>query len=143
MPGANGRPTKTTIDHLVVAASGVWVVDAKSHYGPLDVRRSGGGLTPRVERLFINNRDRTSLVDNLRQQVATVQRILVDAGYTTEVRGALCFIGTTVPWFSEEIAGIALVDEPGLLGMAEATGHVTAEERRALAAFLDETFRPA
>ena len=59
-----------------------------------------------------------------------VQRIVVDAGFSTEVRGALCFVGTRLPWVSEAVAGIALVDELGLFSMLQAQGPVAADERR-------------
>lgn len=39
---ADGRSSKGDIDHLVVAASGLWVIDAKTHKGALEVRRPGG-----------------------------------------------------------------------------------------------------
>ena len=65
----DGRPSRANIDHLVVAASGVWVVDAKTHTGTLEVRRSGGLFSPRVEALYIRGRDQTKLVHGLLGQV--------------------------------------------------------------------------
>lgn len=38
----DGRLSKANIDHIVIPASGVWVVDAKTHQGRLEVRRAGG-----------------------------------------------------------------------------------------------------
>lgn len=136
----DGKGRREAIDHLVVTGSGVWVVDAKTHYGPLQVQRSGGVLSPRSERLFINNRDRTTLVETLRRQVALVARVLLDAGYTCPVHGALCFVGATMPWVSEEIAGIPLVDEAGLRDLIQRPGDTGAEQRWALAAELAAQF---
>lgn len=47
----DGRLAKSNIDHLVVCASGVWVIDAKAYDGQLEVRRAGGLLSPRVAEL--------------------------------------------------------------------------------------------
>ncbi len=46
------------------------------------MRRSGGLLRPRVEKLYISGRDKTSLVDGLAKQVHAVREVLqqVDAG---------------------------------------------------------------
>jgi hypothetical protein len=49
----------------------------------------------------------------------------------------LCFVGTRLPWVSEAVAGIALVDELGLFSVLQAQGPVAADERRELAALLD------
>ncbi len=143
MVGARGRPTRATIDHLVIAPSGVWVIDAKTHYGPLEVRRSGGILTPRVEQLFINNRDRTALVDGLRHQVRTVARALLEADHAVAVRGTLCFLGTPLPWVEEEIGGIPLVGERDLHELVQQAGNLDGVTRADLAAVIAARFVPA
>jgi hypothetical protein len=143
MRGANGRANGAVIDHLVGAPSGVWVVDAKVHYGPLEVRRSGGILSARVEQLFINNRDGTGFVQGLQRQVASVEAVLREAGQDVPVRGVMCFLGTSVPWVSEEIAGTPLVSESGLGAVLEAAGSYGAEERAAAVAVLASKFPPA
>ena len=137
---AGGRPTRDTIDHLVIAPSGVWVVDAKTHYGPAEVRRSGGILTPRVERLFINNRDQTQLIEGLNRQVAAVERVLAAAGREVTVRGAMCFVGTTLPWVSEWIADVPLVGRRDLVKLVQADGPLSVERRAEVAAALASWF---
>ncbi|GAA0629192.1 hypothetical protein GCM10009547_36030 [Sporichthya brevicatena] len=141
--GPNGRPSREVVDHFVVAPSGVWVVDAKTHYGPHEVRRTGGILTPRDERLFINYRDRTELVDQLRREVVTLQRTLVDVGHTVPVHGALCFVDTPLPWVSESITGVALVDLRGLTTLLAADGHLDGPERTDVHAVLNSRCVPA
>ncbi|WP_019876722.1 nuclease-related domain-containing protein [Sporichthya polymorpha] len=141
--GSNGRPSRETVDHLVVARSGVWLVDAKTHYGPHEVRRTGGIITPRDERLFINYRDRTELVDDLRREVVTLQRVLVDAGHTVGVHGALCFVDTPLPWVSESITGIALVDLRGLTTLLTADGDLDDHDRAEVRAVLNSRCVPA
>ena len=110
-----GTLSKANIDHMAVTPSGVWVIDAKTHQGSVEVRRSGGLFSPRVEALFINGRDQTRLVHGLLKQVDAVRHELsaVEAGIA--VQGALCFVGTELPWFgSSSIADVPVVGRRGL-----------------------------
>ena len=139
----DGRPSRGNIDHLVIAAAGVWVVDAKTHRGTLEVRRSGGLFTPRVEKLFIAGRDKTSLLDGLARQVDSVQRVLRAGDAELPVRGAFCFVGTELPWFGERIRGVPLVGRRGLNKLLRHPGDLTAEDRESVAQYLEQRFIPA
>ncbi len=139
----DGRASRANIDHLAVAASGVWVVDAKTHRGTLEVRRAGGLFSPRVERLYIGGRDKSALLDGLRVQVEAVTAALADVGATVPVRGALCFVGTELPWFGENIGGVPLVGRRGLAKLLEQPGELAADERDAIGHYLDRRFVPA
>ncbi|WZH51568.1 MAG: nuclease-related domain-containing protein [Nocardioides alkalitolerans] len=86
--------SRANIDHLVVTAGGVWVVDAKRYAGRPTLRIEGGLLRPRVEKLVVAGRDRTKLVDGVLRQVEVVTDVLGDA---TPVRGALCFVEADWP----------------------------------------------
>lgn len=81
------------IDHIVIAASGVWVVDAKRYSGRVAVWQppDGRGM------LTIAGRDKTHLVDGLARQVATVTTVLEDLGTPPRVHGALCFVDGDLP----------------------------------------------
>jgi hypothetical protein len=140
----DGRPSRANIDHLAVAASGVWVIDAKTHRGSLEVRRSGGLFSTRVEKLYIGGRDKTSLVDGLRGQVAAVRAALDAVSADISVGGALCFVGTELPWFgSSSIHGVPLVGRRGLAKLLKAPGELSVEDRPPLAEFLASRFPPA
>ena len=76
----DGRLSRANVDHLVVAASGVRVVDAKTHTGALEVRRSGGLVRRRTETLFIDGWDRSRLLEGLAGQVEAVAAELARAG---------------------------------------------------------------
>ncbi|GAA0629180.1 hypothetical protein GCM10009547_36010 [Sporichthya brevicatena] len=135
--------SRANIDHLVVAASGVWVVDTKTHKGDLEVRRLGGVFRPREDRLLINGRDRTSLIEGLQRQVETVQRALITAQLDVPVHGALCFVGTTLPWTDKAIDGIPLIGRRGLRKAVQRRGDLDAAARASVAALLDSRFPPA
>jgi hypothetical protein len=83
--------TRGNIDHIVVAASGVWVIDAKRYEGRVE-RRDVGGWRTVDERLYINGRDQTRLANAMGWQVEAVQTVLTNAGLSSvPVHSALCF----------------------------------------------------
>lgn len=83
MPGS-----RANIDHLAVAPSGVFVIDAKRYRGKIEVRR-------RLfddPRLLIAGRDRTRLVDALIRQREAVRSALAETVPEMPVHGCLCFL---------------------------------------------------
>jgi hypothetical protein len=85
--------SEANIDHIAVAPSGVYVIDAKNYTDRPRVDTYGGAdSTPR--RLFIGRDDHTHLVHAVRRQVRVVEGALDDPSVT--VRGILCFVG--VEW---------------------------------------------
>jgi hypothetical protein len=83
MPGGHGN-----IDHLAVTPSGVFVIDAKRYRGNVGV---GRGF--QAEKLFVNGRNRTKVVDGLDRQVNVVRAALKDLGQEeVAVQGVLCFV---------------------------------------------------
>ncbi len=119
------------------------MVDAKTHQGALQVRRTGGLFSPRVETLFINGRDKSSLLDGLSKQVVVVGETLASVGADIPVRGALCFVGTELPWFGETIGGVPLVGRRGLAKLMKQPGTLGSDEREAIAQYLNKRFVPA
>lgn len=91
--------SRANIDHMAVGPSGVFVVDAKRYRDKRPERRVEGGLLrPRVEKLFVGGRDRTSLVDGIAKQVDLVVAALKTDGATdVVVRGMLCFVDADWP----------------------------------------------
>ena len=88
--------TKANIDHVVVTAGGVLVVDAKRYVDSRpELRVEGGILRPRVEKLMVGGRDRTKLVAGVLDQVDRVRAALGDE--SIEVSGVLCFIDADWP----------------------------------------------
>ncbi len=88
--------TKANIDHIVVTAGGVFVVDAKRYVDKRPgLRVEGGILRPRVEKLMVGGRDRTKLVDGVLGQVQRVRAALSEEAI--DVSGVLCFIDADWP----------------------------------------------
>ncbi len=92
MPRGQGN-----IDHLAIAATGVYVIDAKAHKGKVRIARPRFGS----ERLLINGRDWTRLLDGLDRQVEVVRHVLsrIDS-IEIPIHGALCFTNADLPWLS-------------------------------------------
>jgi len=85
MPGRSAN-----IDHIAVARSGVYVIDAKHYSGRPRAESRGTGA--RLERrLYIGRDDHTHLVEGVRWQARVVEAVLAVPGIP--VRGVLCFIG--------------------------------------------------
>lgn len=144
MRRTDGTLSRANIDHIAVASTGVWVIDAKTHQGTLEVRRSGGLFSERTEALYIAGRDRTSLVKGLLTQVAAVRTELDQVQADVPVQGALCFVGTELPWFgSSSIVGVPLVGRRGLAKLMKPTGNLPVEDRKAIAAYLNQRFPAA
>jgi hypothetical protein len=108
MPGGRGD-----IDHLAIASTGVFVVDAKAIKGKVRVHRPLFGKP----KLRVSGRDRTKLIDGLDCQVSAVRGVLTANGHSDVwVQGVLCFTTADLP----------------LLGTPKMRGHLLLR-RRALA----------
>ena len=116
----DGSLSKANIDHIAVTPSGVWVIDAKTHQGSLEVRRSGGLFSPRVEALYINGRDQTRLVHGLLKQVDAVRHELSAVEASIAVAPGLSV--TDAHAIATEAQHRLLHQIPGLAG---ATVHVS------------------
>ncbi len=86
--------TRANIDHIVVAPTGVYVIDAKRYKGRPELRIEGGILRPRVERLFVGSRESTKLVDGVLKQRDVVRGVI---GEDVPVRSVLCFVEADWP----------------------------------------------
>jgi Nuclease-related domain len=80
--------SRANIDHIAVAASGVYVIDAKRYRGKIEVRRPLFA----APKLKIAGRDQTKLVDGLAKQLAAVEAALADLAPEVPVRGCFCFV---------------------------------------------------
>lgn len=83
--------TRANIDHVVIAPSGVWVIDAKRYAGKVE-KRDVGGFFRRDERLFVGTRDCSKLLDGVVRQVETVRAAVGDREQPPVVAPVLCFV---------------------------------------------------
>ncbi len=80
--------SRANIDHLAIAPSGVYVIDAKRYKGKIEVRKPFFG----EEKLTIAGRDKTKLVEGLKRQGDAVQIALDSIGQLAPVHTCFCFI---------------------------------------------------
>jgi hypothetical protein len=83
--------SRANIDHLAVAASGIWIIDAKNYKGKVEQRDVGGWLKT-DHRLYVNGRDHTKLVGGFARQINAVLDAIGDA--EIPISAALCFVGS-------------------------------------------------
>jgi hypothetical protein len=142
-PGGTGN-----IDQVVVATSGVWIIDAKNWSGRIEYRSLGGRFDVN-ERLLVNGEDRTNeVVDHIYSQVIPIAGLLNDR--SIPVQPAVVFFSDdfVVPplrvlrnkpfqhrevWISWPKAISAKIREPGPL---------SAEQVAEIGALLDQRLAP-
>lgn len=133
--------TGGTIDLLAVARSGVWVIGVKHDPGRVG-RRDLGGLFRSDGRLFVNDRDATSLVTDAQWQLDLVR----DALGSTHVpsRAALCFVDAEWSMLARpfDIRDVRICGPRGLAGQVRAAGPLPRGQIRTLAGRLAKAFPP-
>lgn len=131
---------RANIDHVAIAASGIWVIDTKRYKGKLQVSKPLFGRST----LKIGGRDKTKLVDGLAKQVELVAAAIADTELDVPVRGCFCFVDTDLPLFgAQTINGLRIFGRRGLCKQLNATGGLTTDGAQMLAAMLAERFPPA
>jgi hypothetical protein len=121
-------PTRANIDHLVICANGVYVIDAKQYTGKPHLRIDGGFLRERTEKLMVGSRDCSSLVDGVLKQVDLVRAALADEALS--VRGFLCFVAAEWPLFGSSFTtrGVTALRPRKLAAQITQPGHLTENE---------------
>jgi Nuclease-related domain len=121
MPGGKGN-----IDHLAIAPTGVFVIDAKAHSGKVRVDNPLFGQT----KLKIAGRDRTPLIAGLDRQVAAVRAVLDLTGHpNVPIHGVLCFTDAELPLFGKlTMRGHVLLRRKQLAKRLNADGPLGPEE---------------
>lgn len=129
--------SRANIDHIAVAATGVWVIDTKRYKGSLQV------TAPLFSKpvLKVAGRDQTKLVDGLTQQVELVTAVVADIGLDVPVHGCLCFVDTELPLFgAPAIRGLKIFGRRGLAKQLNASGGLAGDDAARLAGGLAQWF---
>ena len=133
--------SQANIDHLAVASSGVWVIDAKNYTGKVE-RRDKGGWFRTDERLYVGGRDRTRLVEGLKGQVAVVQGASGRGDVT--VHPALCFTDATWGLFSKpfQLSGVWVTWANSLAELVVAPGPLDDDAVQEIATRISALLQP-
>jgi hypothetical protein len=137
VPGTRGN-----IDHLVIAASGVWVIDAKNYMGLVEERFIGGWLHPK-QRIYVDGRDRTKLADGVGWQVDAVRNALDAAD--VPITAAVCFVAAEWRMLSKRFqhGGVWVTWAKKLAEMIAAPGPLSPADVTCLAGRLAAALPPA
>jgi hypothetical protein len=136
MPGGRGD-----IDHLAVAPTGVYVIDAKAIKGKVRIARP----LLRADKLLVSGYNRTKLIDGLDRQVAAVRAAVNDSGNPdVPVQGVLCFTKADLPLHgTQKMRGHLLLYRKALAKRLNVDGPLGSEAIDALARALAATLPPA
>ncbi len=142
MPGS-----RANIDHIAVAASGIYVIDAKRYRGKIEVHKPLFG----APKLTIDGRDRTRLIAGLARQVSAVEAAVSDIAPGVPVHGCLCFLTPEKPrgeiglplLRTLRIDGYPLYYPRRLSRRLNRSGSLTPERARELHAALAQRLSPA
>ena len=142
--------SKANIDHLVVASSGIHVIDAKRYTGKIEMRTSGSFFRPGPNQLFIGGRNKTRLVDNMAKQVQVVETAIAgllddEPANPVLIRPALCFVHVEWSWFAKPmmLGGVRISGPRSLVKMIGEPGPLTLDQVHAIATCLSEKLVPA
>lgn len=129
------------IDHIVVAPSGIWVVDAKNYRGRVEKRDRGGWLRSDV-RLYVGRRDCTGLVAAMTRQVQAVRNIV---GADVPIRPTLCFTHSDFPIYAMSFSmdGVMVSCVRSLKKAIARRGPLSGDDVARLASLIDEALPPA
>lgn len=129
--------SRANIDHIAVAASGVWVIDTKRYKGKVQISKPLFGKPT----LKIAGRDKTKLVDGLAKQVDLVAAAIADLDPYAPIRGCFCFIDSELSLFgTPSINGLTIFGRKGLAKQLNASGALSADRAAQLAAALAQRF---
>jgi hypothetical protein len=127
--------TRGNIDHLVIAPSGIWVIDAKNYSG-LVQRRDVGAFFKVDMRLYVGGRDRSKVIDGLDWQVRAVQGVLEDVD--VPVSSAVCFTDAEWKLFAKPfmLRGVLVCGPNGLARRIAEPGPLTRDAIQRVAGHL-------
>jgi hypothetical protein len=139
--------TDANIDHVVVAPSGVWIIDSKNWRGRIEYRATTSmGMDTR---LYVGGKDRTSAVENIFNLVIPVAQVIGDK--SVPIRQALVFIEgdwskvpaarmlTSRPY---QHLGVLISWPKALWKKINEPGPLDEDTIQRLGALLDKTLRP-
>lgn len=134
---------RANIDHLVIASSGIWVVDAKNYTGKVEHRNVAGWLSRADWRVYVGGRDKTKLVAGLDWQVDAVRAALGDL--EGRIHPALCFTSSDWGLFAKPFrhAGVLVTWASKLAEMIAESGDLGPDQIEAIAARLSAKLKPA
>ena len=127
---------RANIDHLFVAPSGVWVVDAKAYSGKLE-KRDAGPFWREDLQVYVDGRNRSKLVNGMALQLKAVRAALeADPAYAQiALHPALCFVESEWSLFARpfEVRGVTILYPGALRNRLKKDGNLSRETMERIA----------
>jgi hypothetical protein len=137
---------RANIDHLFIAPSGLWVVDAKAYRGKLEKRDVGPFWREELQ-VYVNGRNRTKLVDGMALQLKAVRAALEpDPEYAEiPIHAALCFVDSEWSLFARpfDVRGVTILYPGALRARLTKEGRLSREAMERIASRLALSLPPA
>jgi len=140
--------SRGNIDHIVIASSGVWILDTKNWTGRVNLRNVAGHFDER-RRLYADDEDRTEKIEALDKQVIPVATLIGDS--SIDVTPALVLVDEDRTGISpariltskpQKYLGVWIIWPKALVKKIQAPGPLSPEAVAALAKRLDCAFPP-
>ena len=141
--------SRANIDHVVVASSGVWIIDSKLWNGHVQVK-SVGGMGRGRQRLLVDGRDHSSMTEKIYGQVIPIANVLHDP--SIPIHPALVFLdanwGTgvamrTIQKRPYEMLGVMVGWPRAIIAKIDEPGPLFHDAVEAIASRLDSALAPA
>jgi hypothetical protein len=102
--------SKANIDHILVTPKGVFIIDAKNYKGKVEIRNDGGWFSTEKNKLIVDGRNRSKLVDGVKWQISRMGEELAKNNLAPNLVGVLGFVDAVWPFFGKpiEIDGVYL-----------------------------------
>lgn len=128
--------SRANIDHVVIAPSGIHVIDAKRYSGLIKVRNGN---------LYVGSSKRTNLVEKLAGQILAIDRATVDVHLPTVITPVLCFVDGEWPLLGRgyELQAVKIVWPKKLYELVRRPGDLTPHQITAAGVALVHNLRPA
>jgi hypothetical protein len=134
------------IDHLFIAPTGVWIVDAKNYKGAVE-KRERGPIWARETEVYVNHRNQSKLADGLALQVTAVKAVLAlhpELG-AVPVYPTLCFVDSDWTLFARpfDVRGVNVVYPGALRDYLKKRGDLSRDTMERLLHALSQALPPA
>jgi hypothetical protein len=141
--------SKANIDHIVIASSGIWIIDSKHWKGQIQVKNVGG-IMHSTQKLFVDGRDESYRAERMYSQVIPIANTVNDP--SVPIRPVLVFIdgnwgaGTTLRILRHrpyEMLGVLISWPRAVIARIAEPGPISPEGVVRLAQVLDRVLPPA
>lgn len=95
--------SKANIDHILVTDKGVIIIDAKNYKGKVEIRNDGGWFSKEADKLIVDGRNRSKLVEGVNWQISRMSEELSRFKIEVDIIGVLGFVDAYWPFFSKPI----------------------------------------